>query len=319
MTEDLLFSFSKVIALIVVTITLIVVAPLVIYLLKLKWRQHKRKWVWTAIASVDRRSKLSYDEFVCEYASTGKPVIITDAMKGWKASTKWTVDFFRSKYGHIKTEVQDCKTNTSTSMTIADYMDYMSGGDRDKLLYLSQWPVDRNPELYKDYKIPVYFPNWLERLPKKIRDKFNIITALIYIGPKDTYTGLHFDAGNVTTWMAMISGRKRFVFFSPDQGDFLYDGAVDIFNPDLEKFPLYANANPVEVILEPGEILYFPSRWWHQVENLEDSIAVAHNVVDEWNSEIVLQPILEESPIKAHFLQLMCDFPWLGRILSLTT
>jgi hypothetical protein len=314
---DSFLSFSNVIASIVITITLFFVTLLVIYLLKLMWYTNKRKWVWTPISSVERRNNLSYDEFIREYASAGKPVIITDAMKDWKASKTWNWDFFKSKYGLTKCNVQACHTDTVESTTIADYMDYMSSCDRDKLLYLSQWPVDLNPELYKDYKVPVYFPNWLERLPRKIRRKYNINPALLYIGPKGTYTPLHFDSWNVSTWMAMISGRKRFVFFSPGQKDFLYDGEFDAFNPDLDKFPLYANAKPVEVILEPGEIIYFPAKWWHQVANLEDSIAISYNLVDEWNSEIVFQYLLEESPIKAHFLRIICEFPWLGRVISL--
>lgn len=91
MTIQSLLSFSNIIKLIFATITLSVVISLVIYLLKRMWRKKKSKLVWTPISSVDRRSNLSYEEFVREYASVGKPAIITDAMKDWKASTKLNI------------------------------------------------------------------------------------------------------------------------------------------------------------------------------------------------------------------------------------
>jgi len=270
------------------------------------------------ISSVERRNNLSYDEFVREYASLGKPVIITDVVKDWKAFKKWTLDFFRSEYGSIKTDVIDSNSKTRISMTIADYLDYMSACDRDQILYIDEWRISSTPALYEDYNVPVHFPDWLQRLPKKLLEKYHLNYSWLFIGPKDASIGLHTDPLNTSAWLALISGRKKFIFFTPDQQDFLYDGKVDAFNPNLEKFPLYANAKPIEVILEPGEIIYTPSKWWHHVKNLEDSIAVTHNGIDEWNSEIVFQSATEASSIKGLLLPLILEFPWLGRVLFAT-
>ncbi len=38
---------------------------------------------------------------------------------------------------------------------------------------------------------------------------------------------------------------------------------VDPFSPDLAKFPLYANARPVQINLAPGDALYVPAHWFH--------------------------------------------------------
>ncbi|MGI2902867.1 cupin-like domain-containing protein [Tolypothrix sp. VBCCA 56010] len=114
MTIQSLFSFSNIIELSFFTITFIFLIPLVIYLVQ-RMRYKKCKLVWTPIDFVERRSNLSYEEFVREYASVGKPVIITDAMKNWKASTKWTVDFFRSQYGSVKKNI--CTMVKLTALT----------------------------------------------------------------------------------------------------------------------------------------------------------------------------------------------------------
>jgi len=42
--------------------------------------------------------------------------------------------------------------------------------------------------------------------------------------------------------------------------------AVDPDNPDLERHPLFALASPVEVVLDPGDILFLPACWYHQVK-----------------------------------------------------
>lgn len=45
---------------------------------------------------------------------------------------------------------------------------------------------------------------------------------------------------------------------------------MDLYQPDLGRFPRFAEAHPLEVILAPGEILYIPQYWWHHIENLTD-------------------------------------------------
>lgn len=281
----------------------------------------KSKLIWTPVDSVERRSNLSYEEFVREYASVGKPVIITDAIKNWKASTKWTIDFFRSEYGSITDLVLDYKPETSdkeltyVSMTVADYIDYMTNGVRDKLLYLSRFPICNHPELWEDYEEPIYFNNWYRKLPLEIRKKYYDNACAILIGQKDTSIGLHYDSEHDTAWVAVISGSKQVVLLSPDQEKYLYDGHVDCFNPDLEKFPLYANAKPVECILNQGEIIHIPPDWWHQIKNLEDTITLITNTINEWNYELVCQGFLERDPIKGHLFPLIMKFPFLGKAL----
>jgi hypothetical protein len=46
--------------------------------------------------TIDRRSNLTMEQFITEYAIPNKPVIITDVVEHWPAYKKWTFDHFNS-------------------------------------------------------------------------------------------------------------------------------------------------------------------------------------------------------------------------------
>lgn len=229
--------------------------------------KEKSKLVYTPVDSVDRRSNLSYEEFVQEYASVGKPLIITDIVTNWKASTKWNLDFFRSNYGSVKLSRMQTYDpegeakryeRTYETMSVKDYIDdYMSAGARNKLLYLRDLSVHDYPELWDDCEESIYFNNWYTKLPKELLKKYSFGTNAVLIGFKGTSIGLHYDTEFSATWVSLISGQKKVILFAPDQEKYLYEGRVNCFKPNLEKFPLYTKAKPVECILNQGETLAY--------------------------------------------------------------
>ena len=80
----------------------------------------------------------------------------------------------------------------------------------------------------------------------------------------------------------VVSGRRRFTLFPPEQIGNLYIGPVDftptgapialpsLTEPDFEHFPRLRQALEHAQVaeLEPGDALYIPALWWHQVESL---------------------------------------------------
>eukprot|EP00164_Ancoracysta_twista_P038400 GFYU01093303.1.p1 GENE.GFYU01093303.1~~GFYU01093303.1.p1 ORF type:complete len:116 (-),score=28.39 GFYU01093303.1:86-433(-) len=52
--------------------------------------------------------------------------------------------------------------------------------------------------------------------------------------------------------------------------------SVDPQNPDYEHHPLFQKAHPLHVEVNPGETLYLPSLWFHQVA--QDDMTIAINV-----------------------------------------
>ena len=77
-----------------------------------------------------------------------------------------------------------------------------------------------------------------------------------------------------------VKGKKRFVLFSPEQFSKLYpypvghphdrQSQVDFNKPDFQKFPKFRLVDALEAILEPGDLLYLPTNWWHYVESFNN-------------------------------------------------
>lgn len=105
-------------------------------------------------------------------------------------------------------------------------------------------------------------------------------TVSIWLGNRTT-AATHFDMSN--NLACCLVGRRRFTLFPPDQIGNLYPGPleptpggqvvslVDPAAPDLDRFPLYAQAAAAGEVaeLEPGDVLFYPALWWHNVEALE--------------------------------------------------
>jgi hypothetical protein len=115
------------------------------------------------------------------------------------------------------------------------------------------------------------------------------IAPRIWIGNTITVPPHVDDADNIA---CVVAGRRRFTLFPPDQVQNLYIGPLE-FNPagapismvrahapDFERYPRYreALAHSQVAELEPGDAIFIPSVWWHQVE----SVGLVNILINYW-------------------------------------
>ena len=101
--------------------------------------------------------------------------------------------------------------------------------------------------------------------------------AKIWLGT-ESIAAAHYDQPKNIA--CCVLGKRRFTLFAPEQVDNLYPGPLtptpggqvvtmaDLNQPDFARFPRLKTALEHAYIaeLEPGDGLYYPSMWWHQVQ-----------------------------------------------------
>jgi len=121
-------------------------------------------------------------------------------------------------------------------------------------------------------------PGLLRDHPMPLLDES--VAPRIWFGNAIT-TPAHVDESNNIA--CVVSGRRRFTLFPPEQVRNLYVGPLD-FNPtgttpislvsfrqpDFERFPRFRDALAAALVAElsPGDAIFIPALWWHHVESL---------------------------------------------------
>jgi hypothetical protein len=276
--------------------------------------------------AIERTELVSPELFQERYLSgRGKPVIIADGLNTWRARSKWNFDFFKSRYGSERVVPVIWPGDKYLKVIrLGDYIDSLDGPTRptpgfwidlatklpcdappeapETPLYLTGWKAfNLHPELLEDVELsPKFTEDWLPLLPvafrKVLEETTKYVSGGFLIGPAGSVATLHSDILHTHAYLAQIVGRKRCILFSPDDSGSLYGGKVDPARPDFEQFPLFRRATAFECILEPGELLFMPSDWWHHVETIEKSITVSYNFFNRANFGAYIQAILQDLP-----------------------
>jgi histone arginine demethylase JMJD6 len=260
---------------------------------------------------IEHRANLSYAEFSQDYLFPHRPVVITDALREWKAVSRWTPEFFKKEFSDMKFSLGGKRGNED--FTMSTFIDRVMASDE-----TSPAPYFRNqvldevfPSLKQDVQPlpPYFFPNWMGEpfFVPGVRRSLNRGGAMeIYIGGKGaSFPYLHYDGMATHAFLLQIYGQKRFILYGPEQEQYLYPNperpnqtlVLDLDRPDLEKFPLFAKAKPISFVLEPGEMLFIPHRWWHTTKMLGPSISVSVNVLNQSNWASLTDWVAKRKPL----------------------
>ena len=149
-------------------------------------------------------------------------------------------------------------------------------GEGEKRYYLQTALVEGvGANLMADFKAF----DWEGVLALQRRLEWGELTSnLLLVGQAGNTTPAHYDEQQ--NIFAQIDGTKRCLLFSPADFPALYpfplhhphdrQSQVDLYAPDLNRFPRFPEVQPLEAMLSPGDLLYIPQYWWHHIENLSD-------------------------------------------------
>jgi len=236
-------------------------------------------------------------DFIKNYRNKSQPVVLKNAASSWPLFKKWSPEFFAEKYPNDPVILFDAAIENSKlaysagketkTVSLSEFIESMNSGGTDyaRLLPL----LDQHPELQEDMDV-----DWLRSAANNGRKKS--IKHQLFMGGARTSTSMHCAIGS--NLFIQVHGRKQWWIYSNKNAPLLepiVDRSVFFRSEKNSEQPEgnFKNADGWTVILEPGDILYNPPFFWHQVRSLDTNIGVGFR----W---FALDSILKVSP--AQFL-----------------
>jgi hypothetical protein len=265
---------------------------------------------------IERVDKIDLETFIACYIGAGNPVIVTDGMNSWSAKDKWTPEYFRDRFGDLNTQIYDNLFTLMNILPLRDYIDQFFGKDEGAVdgpyarWYVKfkdidfYWSDEVFEAIAQDWGHPYFLPTTSYvmpfcPMPRTISAHGSAFPYKgLFISARGARTKLHRDPFGTDAVLCQFYGVKRLTFYSPEDDNKLRQGKkfVDPQNPDVETFSLFSQATPAyQDDLRPGEILFIPSGWFHDVVSVTDSISVTWNFVHAAHRDPFLREISDPS------------------------
>ncbi|WP_306352325.1 cupin-like domain-containing protein [Flavobacterium sp. '19STA2R22 D10 B1'] len=255
---------------------------------------------------VKRIANISTQEFINEYLILNKPVIVTDGMKDWDRE-KFTPPYLKEQFGDELVQIYNDLFDLQNVDTLAKYFEENFDQDKKAKEYIRWytqlkdvdffWSDNLFSKLKEFWSHPYFVPHNDLSVPFCKKEDSRSITDFqypykgIFISGKGARTRLHKDPFNSNALLCQFYGTKKIYLFHPNKENNVMKNNefVDLINVDHVKFPTFSAIEPdYEDVLQPGEIILFPSGWFHDVTCESDSISVTWNFIHSSGKEGLL-------------------------------
>jgi hypothetical protein len=250
--------------------------------------QERQRALSARACAIDRRPGMSAETFLDHYYAPGRPVIITGEMASWPALTRWTPEYLEARVGPREIEYQaarnadpDFERNMAAHRVRGPFDAFIDRITRPGAAANDAYLTAANAAANGRALAPLHGDlGRLDNLLARPRD--GEPQGMMWIGAAGSFTPLHHDLTN--NLIAQVVGRKR-IKLAPasevgrlynDHG--VYSAIRDLDEPGLDpaRFGRLEGARVYDIVLEPGELLFVPLAWWHQVRALSFSVTLTY-------------------------------------------
>ncbi len=245
-------------------------------------------------------SSLTPQAFLEQYQKLGRPVVITGLLQ---TECDWNLDYLcenlgkrevllrfygRERYKQDKRQWKDIGSGVEPrSMLFAQYAELLRNQKaREDDIYLARSPLKGTPLAEAAQSL------------NTVGERLNLGKLTrglsLWVGPTDHREALHYDPVDVV--LMQLHGAKHVVLFPPSETHNLYPFPLYVHlryglklrcwcsqvyptRPDFKAFPRLREAlqHKHEVKLAPGEVLYLPAGWWHEVTTVGQEMVCSVN------------------------------------------
>lgn len=236
---------------------------------------------------VARVHNLSQEDFITNFLERPRPVIIEDISKNWPAMSKWSFEYFNDIVGNVEVDTDIFNVAATRHETMAEFIKRVKAKNSEVPAYLQEWMFLADyPGMRDDFEIPQYFSDdWARRL-------MGFPVCHIFMGEQGGKTVLHQDRLCLNAWSLQVKGEKQWIFFDREAELF----ANDESDVDIESFLHHPTTNATHCITKPGDVLFFPYKWWHGTKLLSDSISlhvsyITPDILQSWIRSLISVPL----------------------------
>jgi hypothetical protein len=231
--------------------------------------------------AVDIRPEIPGEEFLEQYYSCNRPVLVPGFLGRSEALRTWSPEYFATAYGDVDVEITDGRDRspdyeerfreTLRTVTLKELAERLSSTVQSNDFYLvARNNFFENPRLRSlrdDLDPPEDIISDSDRRPG---------AAKLWLGPEGTVTPLHYDEHSIM--FTQVYGTKHFRLIPAFDLDYVYRrdvyySEVDPDDVDERRHPLFARASVMDVTVEPGDGLFIPAGWWHWAKSRSVSIS----------------------------------------------
>lgn len=247
---------------------------------------------FSADSGVRRVHRPSPEDFTQNIAARRAPVVLTGLDIG-QAPWKWTPEYLSTLDGvpqklvsvHVSEDpkLDFVRKNFKYEvMPFGELLSKVTDASSGEFFYLRS--IGENPRKEPAHALD-QFPSFKQdlTLPSAFWGaEDNYFSAVVRVSSGDLQLWTHYDA--MDNMLIQLHGEKRVLLFPPSvAGDLYLEGSSstvrDVNAHDHTAFPRFARARraALEVILQPGDVLFIPALWAHHVTALHGP-SIALNV-----------------------------------------
>ena len=219
------------------------------------------------------------EQFYRDFYALNRPAKLTGLVDHWPAMRLWSLDYFAAMAGDriVEAQVQResaadyelAKDSHRRGVRFAEYVEWLRPDEASNDVYLTAYNSGTNAVALA--------PLWKDIGDVAILERRGESDGFLWLGPRGTLTPWHHDLTN--NLLVQVLGQKR-VRMAPPWAWARMRNSTHCFS-DWGNEPLPAGQGDaerppvIECIVGPGEAIFLPVGWWHQVEALSLSASVS--------------------------------------------
>ena len=250
---------------------------------RLQLRLRCRDWLLEQYARLEAEQSileeaddtLSAELFRQRYYRTNRPVVLRGVATSWKAVHAWTQDYLSRACGEAQVRVMMNRDRATVADTLA-------GGRLERTMRLADFlslveQCGPSNDLYLVAKNRFFDSADVVAIAEDIGPSTIVETdprraeVMLWLGPSGTHTPLHYDSRS--SLLFQIRGRKSVTLVPPWFASAMQQTEEWYANVDLAALDR-SRVLTATTVIAPGDALFLPVGWWHDVTALGTSISL---------------------------------------------